>query len=79
MRTHEMPMSPGVGGQILQAKLTGLMQEHRDLDGAISALFGAGSCDPLLIARLKKRKLYLKDKIARLGGTYKPTPARARA
>ena len=38
--------------------------EHRDLDAAIDALTGAGSADQLQIARLKKRKLRLKDQIA---------------
>ncbi|MBS0474447.1 MAG: DUF465 domain-containing protein, partial [Proteobacteria bacterium] len=38
--------------------------EHRDLDAAIDALTGGGSTDQLQIARLKKRKLKLKDQIA---------------
>ena len=38
--------------------------EHRDLSAAIDALTGAGSTDQLQIARLKKRKLRLKDQIA---------------
>lgn len=43
-----------------------LRQEHRDLDAAIEAL-GAGSApDQLQIARLKKRKLRLRDEIALL-------------
>jgi hypothetical protein len=54
--------------QALQRKLTGLVQEHRDLDGAISVLFETGSCDPLMMTRLKKRKLQLKDQIARIEG-----------
>ncbi len=40
--------------------------EHRDLDAAIDALRLAGSSDQLQIARLKKRKLRLKDEIALL-------------
>lgn len=40
--------------------------EHRDLDAAIDALRAAGSADQLQIARLKKRKLLLKDEIAAL-------------
>jgi hypothetical protein len=42
-----------------------LVQEHRDLDGAITALYEAGTYDRFLIARLKKRKLWLKDEILR--------------
>lgn len=41
-----------------------LRSEHRDLDAAIAALTDAGSSDQLQIARLKKRKLRLKDQIA---------------
>jgi len=43
-----------------------LRQEHRDLDVAIDALIFAPSNDQLQIARLKKRKLVLKDEIAHL-------------
>ena len=47
----------------LAAKVAQLQIEHRDLDAAISALAGAGTPDLLQIARLKKRKLRLKDEI----------------
>jgi hypothetical protein len=45
-------------------RLTALSLEHDDLDAAITALLTSGSCDGLLITRLKKRKLQLKDEIA---------------
>ena len=48
----------------LRKRLAGLRIEHRDLDAAISALSGTDSQDQLQIARLKKRKLRLKDQIA---------------
>ncbi|HEY6816935.1 MAG TPA: DUF465 domain-containing protein [Croceibacterium sp.] len=48
----------------MRKRLAGLRIEHRDLDAAISALIGADSQDQLQIARLKKRKLKLKDQIA---------------
>jgi hypothetical protein len=48
----------------LKKRLEVLRIEHRDLDAAIEALTGAGSTDQLQIARLKKRKLRLKDQIA---------------
>lgn len=48
----------------LRKRLEVLRIEHRDLDAAIDALTGAGSTDQLQIARLKKRKLRLKDQIA---------------
>lgn len=44
--------------------LAGLRIEHRDLDAAIDALRSSDSVDQLQIARLKKRKLKLKDQIA---------------
>ena len=55
---------PGVNEQELRKRLAGLKTEHRDLDAAIDALMLAGSTDQLQIARLKKRKLRLKDQIA---------------
>lgn len=51
---------------LLRTKLALLQQEHRDLDSAISALSEQASSDRLQIQRLKKRKLWLKDEIARL-------------
>ncbi|WP_188645774.1 YdcH family protein [Tsuneonella deserti] len=50
--------------QELKKLLASLRTEHRDLDAAIDALSGTGSTDQLQIARLKKRKLRLKDQIA---------------
>ena len=47
-----------------QARLHLLRQEHRDLDSAIDALRATSAPDQLQIARLKKRKLRLKDEIA---------------
>ena len=46
--------------------LAELRQEHRDLDAAIEQLSRAVGRDELQITRLKKRKLLLKDHIARL-------------
>lgn len=48
------------------AKLLRLRQEHRDLDAAIEALRATPSLDQLQLARLKKRKLRLRDEIALL-------------
>jgi hypothetical protein len=48
----------------MRKRLEILRIEHRDLDAAIDALNAAGSADQLQIARLKKRKLRLKDQIA---------------
>jgi hypothetical protein len=46
--------------------LAHLIDEHNDLDLVISVLLSAG--DDLLINRLKKRKLHIKDEIACLRG-----------
>ena len=54
----------GLDTRRLQARRDILLVEHRDLDDAIAALVDAGSSDQVQIARLKKRKLRLKDEIA---------------
>ena len=54
----------GVNEDELRKRLEMLRIEHRDLDAAIDALTAAGVPDQLQIARLKKRKLKLKDQIA---------------
>lgn len=50
--------------QELHKRLASLKTDHGDLDAAINALVLAGSSDQLQIARLKKRKLLLKDQIS---------------
>lgn len=47
----------------LRARLHQLSEEHRDLDAAIVALSSQSSVDALQVARLKRRKLRLKDEI----------------
>lgn len=47
-------------------QLAALKVDHRDLDAAIEALRAAGAIDQMQIARLKKRKLRLRDEIADL-------------
>ncbi len=56
----------------LEKRLELLRSEHRDLDAAIAALTDAGSSDQLQIARLKKRKLRLRDQIAVIADTLVP-------
>lgn len=51
--------------QALRAELAALRAEHRDLDAAIAALEG-GPADALSLRRLKKKKLMLRDRIARI-------------
>ena len=56
----------GVTEEEMRKRLEALKVEHRDLDAAIDALESTGSTDQLQIARLKKRKLRLKDQITTL-------------
>ena len=48
----------------LREQLARLQQEHRDLDAAISALQHSPGSDLLQVQRLKKRKLFLRDRIS---------------
>ncbi len=47
----------------LRAQLSRLLQEHRDLDAAIEALQVSPGSDLLQVQRLKKRKLFLRDRV----------------
>lgn len=49
---------------VLRIELQVLRREHTDLDAAIEALQATGTADQLTLQRLKKQKLYLKDRIA---------------
>ena len=49
-----------------------LKLEHRDLDEAIARLQADIEADELAVKRLKKRKLQLKDNIARLESALIP-------
>jgi hypothetical protein len=50
----------------LRAKIAELRQEHQDLADSIDALAAMPNADMLQIARLKRKKLVLKDEITRL-------------
>lgn len=56
----------------VRERLAAAREEHRDLDAAIAALVAAPVQDQLRMARLKKRKLRLKDEIAQLEDTLIP-------
>ena len=56
MKTHE----------VLRVELEFFRQEHSDLDQAITVLSDSAAADRLMIQRLKKKRLHLKDIIKRL-------------
>jgi hypothetical protein len=56
----------------LRLGLTALRETHQDLDAAVTALMTAPVPDQLLIARLKKRKLLLRDRITALEDSLTP-------
>ncbi len=58
--------------EVLRVELAVLRQEHRDLDAAIHALHDRGTPDMLILQRLKRQKLSIKDQIARLEDRITP-------
>jgi hypothetical protein len=58
--------------ELLRVKLAALTREHRDLDEAITALQARGTADQMTVVRLKKKKLLLKDQIARIQDELTP-------
>jgi hypothetical protein len=61
----DLPLSEDEKAQI-QQRLEALQIEHHDLDDVIDRLAIDPSLDRLQLQRLKKRKLLLKDQIAKL-------------
>ncbi|MEN8197598.1 MAG: DUF465 domain-containing protein [Pseudomonadota bacterium] len=58
--------------EALEKKLMALRSEHRDLDDVIAQVSDSAPFDQLQIQRLKKRKLSLKDQIAKLESELLP-------
>ena len=56
----------------IETRLGLLREEHRDLDASIAALMGSGSVDQLQVARMKRRKLRIKDEIQLLENRLVP-------
>lgn len=56
----------------IRLRVIALRQEHRDLDTAIARLQDDRDADQLAVKRLKKRKLQIKDCIARLESALIP-------
>ncbi|RZJ92777.1 MAG: DUF465 domain-containing protein [Brevundimonas sp.] len=56
----------------LHQRLNALRMEHADLDASIEALGHMPIPDQLMIARLKRKKLTLKDEIVKIEGRILP-------
>lgn len=66
-----LPLSEEQQAQ-LGLELAAKRQEHADLDSAIHTLSASGMADQMLLQRLKKRKLALKDRIVQLENLLLP-------
>jgi len=56
----------------LRTRLADLLQQHGDLDVAVQAIANSTMPDMLVIGRLKRRKLALKDEISRIRDMLHP-------
>lgn len=56
----------------LEFRLADLRRDHLDLDAAIQALSNVPLPDLLLIGRLKRKKLLLKDQVTRIEDLLNP-------
>ena len=56
----------------IRKRVVELKLEHRDLDDAIEVMIATGAFEELKIKRMKRRKLQLRDDIARLENTLIP-------
>ncbi len=54
------------------AKLALLRQEHGDIDASVAAVLAQPLPDQLLVARLKKKKLALRDQIVLIESSLRP-------
>ncbi len=58
--------------EALRGRLSMLKVEHEDLSAAVEALEGVARPDQIRIARLRKKKLLLRDEIVRLEDRLTP-------
>lgn len=65
-------MNDDLSDSALEARLAELRQDHADLDAAVQAISLSPLPDMLLIARLKRKKLKLKDEIAGIEDQLNP-------
>jgi hypothetical protein len=67
-----MDEQDNISEEALEARLAELRQDHADMDAAIQAISLSPLPDMLLIGRLKRKKLLLKDEIFRLEDMLTP-------
>jgi len=65
-------MNDDISEEALEQRLVDLRQDHADLDAAVQAIALSPLPDMLLIARLKRKKLALKDEITRIEDLLNP-------
>ncbi|HZU91372.1 MAG TPA: DUF465 domain-containing protein [Stellaceae bacterium] len=58
--------------EALKAQLAALKSQHRELDDVIARIVEHSSFDQVQLQRLKKRKLLLKDQIAKIENELLP-------
>jgi hypothetical protein len=61
-----------VDRETLKHRLENLRSEHRDLDDVIARISEEAPFDQIQVQRLKKRKLQLKDEIAKIESLLLP-------
>jgi hypothetical protein len=67
-----MSDEPATDADGLRIRIAQLKLEHHDLDSAVAALEGRVRPDQIQIARLKKKKLALRDQIKQLEDQLTP-------
>ncbi len=66
------PAEPEEDEAAIRQRLSVALQDHADLDVAIRAMMSAPMPDLMVIGRFKRKKLSLKDEIARLRDQLTP-------
>lgn len=67
-----MTINQEIDLEAVNRRLQELRTEHRDLDEAIAALAQSGTHNHLMLQRMKKRKLALRDQILNLENLLLP-------
>ena len=62
----------GAGDDSIRGRVAVLRQEHSDMDASIRALESMPRPDQLMIARLKRKKLAIRDEISLLSDQITP-------